>query len=81
MNSTYAKHFVPLESNPDVFNYLMHNLGASETLSFEDIWTLEALPTHALAFVLIFPTTDSYEERRVIKIQCRRIGPHTYSRS
>jgi len=63
----YRKHFIPLESNPDVFNQLIRLLGAPESLVFEDVFTLdepEFLPHPALALILIFPTAENYEEQR-----------------
>lgn len=65
---TYRKHFLPLESNPDIFTELLHKLGVSSSLSFEDVLSLDAeflsfvpRPVHAL--ILVFPTTEKYEQR------------------
>ncbi|OLN87439.1 Ubiquitin carboxyl-terminal hydrolase isozyme L3-like protein 3 [Colletotrichum chlorophyti] len=66
MPTTYNKAFIPLESNPEVFNELIALLGASPALQFEDIFTLDdpsALPQNILALVLIFPTTPTFEAR------------------
>jgi ubiquitin carboxyl-terminal hydrolase L3 len=63
----YQKHFIPLESNPEVFTKLSHELGVAETLSFVEVWSLneiEHLPRPALALVLIFPTSTEYEQRK-----------------
>ncbi|KAM0276807.1 hypothetical protein ACHAQH_006396 [Verticillium albo-atrum] len=61
------KYFVPLESNPDVFNALIASLGVSPTLRFQDVWTLEntsdLLSVPVLALVLVFPTTPAYDAR------------------
>ena len=65
--SKYRKHFIPLESNPEVFTWLVHKLGVSETLSFVDIWALDStehVPRPAVALVLVFPTSADYEQRR-----------------
>ncbi|KAI4660062.1 uncharacterized protein J4E79_005865 [Alternaria viburni] len=65
----YTKHFIPLESNPDVFTELAHKLGLSTSLVFEDVLSLEDpellgfLPRPAFALILVFPTTDDYEKR------------------
>lgn len=62
MEHAYRKSFVPLESNPDVFNKLIHLLGTTG-LSFQDIISLDEpslLPHPAIALILIFPTTDLY---------------------
>lgn len=63
---TYAKHFIPLESNPDVFNKLIRHLGAPESLQFEDVWSLDEphLEQPAVALVLVFPTIEDYEAKR-----------------
>ena len=59
------KHFLPLESNPEVFNDLIARLGALPNLAFEDVFSLDdpdLLPSDpALALVLVFPTTAGYE--------------------
>lgn len=65
--TAYKKHFIPLESNPDVFNDLMYGLGVPQTFSFQDVFTLdepELLPHPTLALILIFPTSDSYESQK-----------------
>lgn len=63
---TYAKYFIPLESNPDVFNKLISHLGASGSLKFEDVWSLDEphLDHPAVALVLVFPTIKDYEAKR-----------------
>ena len=68
--SAYAKHFTPLESNPDVFNGLISLLGASKSLAFEDVLSLDEqdlLPHPTLALILVFPTTSSYEARKAVE--------------
>jgi ubiquitin carboxyl-terminal hydrolase L3 len=66
---TYRKHFIPLESNPDVFTELVHKLGIPEDLCFQDVLSLDDpdllafLPRPAYALVLVFPTTEAYEKR------------------
>lgn len=66
----YRKHFLPLESNPEVFNQLIYDLGVADTLAFCDVLSLDesdllALvprPVHAL--LLVFPTSEDYETLR-----------------
>ncbi|KAF9875262.1 ubiquitin c-terminal hydrolase l3 [Colletotrichum karsti] len=68
MPPTYNKAFIPLESNPEVFNELIGLLGASPSLQFEDVFTLDDpafLPEKILALVLVFPTTPTFEARLV----------------
>lgn len=70
MASSYRKHFIPLESDPDVFNKLMHLLGVPSSLRFEDVLSLDgphALAGPALALVLVLPTTDGYERRKAVE--------------
>ena len=35
------KSFIPLESDPEIFTDLMHDLGTSSNLQFVDVWSLE----------------------------------------
>jgi ubiquitin carboxyl-terminal hydrolase L3 len=63
----YDKHFIPLESSPEVFNQLIHDLGVSPDLKFEDVITLDDpgfLPRPALALVLVFPASETYDARK-----------------
>lgn len=64
----YRKHFIPLESNPGVFTELIHKLGISTSLSFQDIFSLDPeilgfVPRAVHALILVFPTTEEYERR------------------
>jgi ubiquitin carboxyl-terminal hydrolase L3 len=66
----YRKHFIPLESNPEVFTKLLHELGVSDTFSFVDIWALdhiEHVPRPAAALVLVLPTSTKYEQRKSVE--------------
>lgn len=66
----YRKQFIPLESNPDVFTELVHKLGISDSLCFQDVLSLENsellafLPRPAYALVLVFPAAEKHEKRR-----------------
>jgi ubiquitin carboxyl-terminal hydrolase L3 len=65
-SQTYRKHFIPLESNPEVFTELIHRLGVPQSFEFQDVFSLHdagLLPRPAYALVLVFPTTDAYEKR------------------
>jgi len=63
--------FIPLESNPAVFNSLARNLGLSSDISFVDVYSLSDpdllafVPRPAHALILVFPVTKHYEELRV----------------
>jgi ubiquitin carboxyl-terminal hydrolase L3 len=60
-----VKHFLPLESNPDVFTQLICKLGA-DSLEFVDVYSLDEpdllamIPRPVLALVLVFPTSEAY---------------------
>jgi ubiquitin carboxyl-terminal hydrolase L3 len=61
------KHYIPLESNPEVFTHLRNTLGVS-SLSFHDVFSIEDpemlafIPRPVLALVIVFPTTETYEK-------------------
>ncbi|KAK0386896.1 hypothetical protein NLU13_5209 [Sarocladium strictum] len=68
MQQQYRKHFIPLESTPEIFNQLSTSLGARPCLEFQDVLTLDEpnlFPHPAIALILVFPTTNQYEARRV----------------
>lgn len=68
--SFYKKHFLPLESDPDVFNEMINLLGVSPSLRFEDVLSLDGpylFPRPVLALILVMPTTDGYERRKAIE--------------
>lgn len=63
----HRKHYIPLESNPELFTQLIHQLGVSPSLAFQDVLSindpdlLAFIPRPALALILVFPTSDAYE--------------------
>jgi len=65
----YRKHFIPLESNPEIFTELSHKLGLHEQLEFPDVLSLDDpdlvnfLPRPVYVLALVFPTTEAYEKR------------------
>ncbi|KAK0199200.1 ubiquitin carboxyl-terminal hydrolase [Desarmillaria ectypa] len=65
----YRKHYVPLESNPEVFTELIQNLGV-DVLQFQDVYSVEEPDLMAMvhrpvyALVLVFPTSDAYENQK-----------------
>lgn len=63
---TYSKTFIPLESNPEIFTSLAHNLGASSSLKFTEVYSLDERPSNGevLAYILVFPTSEDYEDNR-----------------
>lgn len=63
---TYSKTFTPLESNPEIFTSLAHNLGAFPSLKFTEVYSLDEKPGNAeiLAYILAFPTAENYETER-----------------
>ncbi|KAF2795230.1 ubiquitin carboxyl-terminal hydrolase, family 1, partial [Melanomma pulvis-pyrius CBS 109.77] len=66
---TYRKHFIPLESNPEVFTELIHGLGVSPKLAFQDVYSMDDpdllafIPRPVYALVLVFPCPPAYDER------------------
>lgn len=67
--NNYTKHFIPLESNPDIFTSLIHQLGISGVLSFQEVLSLDddyiaSFERPVLALILIFPTSEAYEDYR-----------------
>ncbi|KAG8908611.1 ubiquitinyl hydrolase 1 [Tulasnella sp. 403] len=61
--------WIPLESNPDVFNTWASKLGVAKTAHFEDVYGLDpellAMVTQPVkAILLIFPITEGSEKRR-----------------
>ena len=60
---TYAKTFLPLESNPEIFTSLAHNLGLSSSLKFIEVYDLDGeSEEEVLAYVLAFPTSEGYDD-------------------
>ncbi|KIW63717.1 hypothetical protein PV04_08700 [Phialophora macrospora] len=64
------KMFVPLENNPEVMTNLSRELGLSSSLQFHEVYSLdepsllEFLPRPAIALLLVFPVTSTYEKFR-----------------
>lgn len=76
----YAAHFVPLESSPEIFNFLIAGLGASSNLKFREVYTLDELdqlPHPALALILIFPTSTTYERHKAVEEATAQEKPHS----
>jgi ubiquitin carboxyl-terminal hydrolase L3 len=75
----YEKHFIPLESDPQVFTSLMHNLGVTDSLEFIDIWSLEAEQLNNIrleiqspieALILILPDCPADAEQTIKNSVC-----------
>jgi ubiquitin carboxyl-terminal hydrolase L3 len=66
--SNYRKHYIPLESEPAVFTQLIRSIGVSD-LEFLDVCSIDdpdvpvPIPRPVLALILVFPTTEVYEEQ------------------
>jgi len=64
----YRKHFIPLESDPEIFTGLIKELGV-EGYEFQDVYSLDDpdllsfIPRPVVALILVFPTSDGYEAR------------------
>ena len=66
----YTKHWIPLECNPDIFTQLIHQIGVSSNITFQDIFSLDpdmlSLVTRpVLALILVFPTSETYEKEKI----------------
>jgi ubiquitin carboxyl-terminal hydrolase L3 len=64
----YRKHFVPLESDPEIFTSLIHKLGVSKKLVYEDIYDLDNPDFHphpALALILLFSVSEEMYEAKL----------------
>ncbi|KDQ55562.1 hypothetical protein JAAARDRAFT_59590 [Jaapia argillacea MUCL 33604] len=74
---THRKSFIPLESNPTVFTQLIHDLGISSDLQFEDVYSIDEpdllafIPRPVLALILVFPTSPTYERRKNVREDAR----------
>ena len=66
-----APAFIPLEANPELMTTLIHTLGVSPALSIHDVYSLtdpdllSFIPRPALAVLLVFPVSASYESHRL----------------
>ncbi|KAI2620040.1 ubiquitin carboxyl-terminal hydrolase [Hypoxylon sp. NC1633] len=69
--SPNALAFVPLEANPEVMTSLLHKLGLSQALQMHDVYSitepelLAFVPRPALALLLVFPVSATYESARL----------------
>ncbi|KAK5660259.1 hypothetical protein OQA88_12798 [Cercophora sp. LCS_1] len=63
--------FIPLEANPQLMTTLLHNLGLSPALQIHDVYSLtdpdllSFIPRPALALLLVFPVSATYESHRL----------------
>ena len=69
----YRKHFIPLESNLEPFTELIHELGVLPSLCFQDVLSLDDpellafIPRPAFALILVFPTSDAYQNQKAVE--------------
>ncbi|KAJ3868135.1 ubiquitin carboxyl-terminal hydrolase, family 1 [Lentinula novae-zelandiae] len=76
------KHYIPLESNPEVFTELIHTLGVSSSLSFQDVYSLadpdllSLVPRPVFGLVLIFPAMEDYD--RILE-EDKKTRPNAYT--
>ncbi|KAL2884543.1 Ubiquitin carboxyl-terminal hydrolase isozyme L3 [Ceratocystis lukuohia] len=65
-----ALSFVPLEANPELLTAMLHHLGMQKSLAAHDVWSLtddemlNFVPRPALALLLVFPVSATYEQHR-----------------
>ncbi len=66
----YAKHLIPLESDPLVLNDLMYGLGVSTSLALTDVVSIDNpiqlsfISRPVIALILVLPTSEEYERHR-----------------
>jgi hypothetical protein len=66
-----AQAFIPLEANPELMTSLLHKLGLSGALQVHDVYSitepelLAFIPRPALALLLVFPVSATYESARL----------------
>ncbi|TWU75174.1 ubiquitinyl hydrolase 1 [Metarhizium rileyi] len=66
-----APAFIPLEANPELMTNLIHKLGVSQALQLHDVYSLTDpdmlafIPRPALALLLVFPVSATYESHRM----------------
>ncbi|OTA59082.1 putative ubiquitin carboxyl-terminal hydrolase [Hypoxylon sp. EC38] len=63
--------FIPLEANPELMTSLLHKVGLSKALQIHDVYSitepelLAFVPRPALALLLVFPVSATYESARL----------------
>jgi len=77
------KHWLPLESNPDLMNKYIHNLGVSPSWQFYDVFgtdesLLSMIPTPVLAVLLLYPITTNSEQHREEEEERREQQSHQH---
>ncbi|KAK7468360.1 ubiquitinyl hydrolase 1 [Stygiomarasmius scandens] len=82
--SERRKHYIPLESNPEVFTQLIHTLGVSSALEFTDVLSLDEpdliamMPRPVLALTLAFPAPGEHYYKK-LEEQNRHMQTYTGS--
>lgn len=87
LQSKKAKiQWIPLESNPDVLNSIIHNNGVDPNWSFTDVLgfddeSLSLIPKPVVAMIFLFPGTQNYfsfreKEEAHLKIHEQNISPN-----
>ena len=68
-----TKHYTPLEANPVLFTQLIHQLGVSQDLEFQAVFSvddfelLSFIPRPVLALILVFPTPEVFEKQKAVR--------------
>ncbi|KAI5242720.1 cysteine proteinase [Aureobasidium subglaciale] len=72
----YNKTFIPLESDPEIFTTLGHQLGLADSVVFKELFSLdEPVDGKVLAYTLAFPTTPTYDAERAEDVIHKSLSP------
>jgi ubiquitin carboxyl-terminal hydrolase L3 len=77
---TYAKHFIPLESDPEIFTELAHNLGLPENFALHEVISLDEpdllalIPRPVDSLILLFPADASKSYSAIVEAEQQKVS-------